>query len=78
MTILKDGTTKHGKRIHGIKLASKTEIFTVGLKVVSQNTAENLFQTTGEVLNEITDNDNKKTNDIINSINNPMTDRCAT
>ena len=52
-------------------------MFTLGFKQVSQNTAENLFQTSGEMLNEVTNNDNDKTDQIISSsIQNKMTYSC--
>ena len=42
LTLLRDGTTKKGKHICGIKLASENHTYTIGLRELCENTAENL------------------------------------
>ena len=65
LTLLRDGTAKKGKHICGIELASEDHTYTVGLREVSENTAENLLNTTEKVISDLSNGNTEKIKSII-------------
>ena len=53
LTIHRDGTSKLGKHYSGVQIATKTDVFTVGLDRISTGTADNYFKTNLDMLKDI-------------------------
>ena len=80
LKILRDDTTKKGKHIYGVKLSTNKDTVTEGLREVSQNTSEELFNATATMISDLsmTAGDIDIHNNVISSVSNTMTDRCPT
>uniref|UniRef100_A0A8W8I345 Uncharacterized protein n=1 Tax=Magallana gigas TaxID=29159 RepID=A0A8W8I345_MAGGI len=53
--MLRDATTKKGRHFYGVKFSTDSDIFTAGLREVSDGKADTYVSTTTDILNEISD-----------------------
>lgn len=53
MTMLRDATTKKGRHFYGVNFSLDANIFTAGLREVSDGKADRYDFTTKDILNEI-------------------------
>ena len=76
ITMLRDGTTKKGRHFYGIEFCTDDNLtFTAGIREVQDGKGETYVDCVEEIVQDISKGDSA---DIMNKVQNFMTDRCAT